>query len=290
MSMSFRSLLGALLLCLAPLPVLAQSNGTVVIAVDKPGATVYVGYRALGESPLKPVTLPAGTHRIRAALPGGRSVEATVRVEAGGTHRVELRFANLGAVQVLEAEEAVDISEPGAMLELVVDGGYLHGNPDMITPRVSLLISMTESRWFGFWVDVGLGAMVTFKESSDKSADHDPDATSSDDTYSPRPRGGHNTPTLHVAGGLRIPLWQIPAATWWGLYRDLVALDIGLGGLLAIKVADSGGVGGGIIFHARVAVLWFVVGVSGFVGQEVGKRSEFDTISVGPSGGIRFGF
>ena len=67
--------------------------GRVSIATVGGYASVYLGTRSLGETPLAEVTLPAGQHRLRLVPSGGRPPRwVTVRIRSGETRRVTVNL------------------------------------------------------------------------------------------------------------------------------------------------------------------------------------------------------
>mgnify|MGYP002761499916 CR=1 FL=1 len=130
-----RTLLGgglaALLLAVAVYlwgPSFAGSSGPVPvhISTDPAGAAVFADGASLGTTPLPPVGLSAGMHRLRIEHPGHRTVDTTLTLSAGNDAPVRLKIA-LTPAAPSPARLSVASRPPGA--DVFVDGTRLGTTP-----------------------------------------------------------------------------------------------------------------------------------------------------------------
>ncbi len=73
-------------------PMEPVASGTLVVEVDVPGAKVEVDGMDMGDSPIPPLSLRAGVHRIRVGRPGHYDAVRTVDLQGGRRLEVEIHL------------------------------------------------------------------------------------------------------------------------------------------------------------------------------------------------------
>jgi len=94
--------------------------GFVSVTSKPKGARVTLGGRFLGNTPLKRVELPAGTHRLRLDYAGYLPAEVAVRVKAGGKHKEKVKLEKIpphtGRLTVRSKPQGAQIALDGQVI------------------------------------------------------------------------------------------------------------------------------------------------------------------------------
>lgn len=110
----------------------ADARALLTIAVDQPGAHVFVDDRDVGTSPMPPgLQLTPGNHRIRVEREGYQSWEAVVRARSGETGRAEVTLAEATRYRTTPAPHIASFALGGTGAAALVTGavtGILAGS------------------------------------------------------------------------------------------------------------------------------------------------------------------